>query len=241
MIIYLINLFLLSTIATSGILLGISDIIDKTREVKGSMTSERSYPSPTEKLVVSTPITETGAEIIPSPSVTLKITNPAPTSLNKKISTPTITLTPIPSVTLLTLKPSATIAPSPFPTTDQSIIPSYGLNADTLFSLVNNYRRENAKLLFTKDDTTCSIASVRAAQVYNEIYGTSQMHAGLNAMQLPYRITENIISYSTEEEAFNWWKNDYIHRIQMLGDFNYSCTACSGNSCSQVFTSYIPK
>jgi uncharacterized protein YkwD len=241
MIIYLINLFLLSTIATSGILLGISDIIDKTREVKGSMTSERSYPTPTEKLVVSTSITETEAEIISSPSVTPEITYSTPTSPNKKSSIPTITPVSIPSVTPITLKPSATIAPSPFPTTDQSTIPSNGLNADTLFSLVNNYRQENGKPLFTKDESTCSIASLRAAQVNNEIYGTSQMHAGLNAMQLPYRITENIISYSTEEEAFNWWKNDYIHRIQMLGDFNYSCTACSGNSCSQVFTSYISK
>jgi uncharacterized protein YkwD len=116
-----------------------------------------------------------------------------------------------------------------------------GLDGDLLFGLVNGYRKDNKLPLLKQDETTCRVAQLRAPQVYGEVFVTGNMHAGLASMKLPYWISENIIYYSTEQKAFQWWVNDAIHRTVMLGSYTNSCTSCFGYGCSQVFTSYIPK
>ncbi len=204
-------------------------------------------PNPSITQAIPTPLPTVYVTPTLSPSVIQKtaspmIKKPTPTNTPMPTNTPKPTSTPRPTATP-TQKPLPTTTPTltPFPTALLISTPVKGLNATVLFELVNDYRHENGLPSLQKDDTTCSIAQRRAQEVYDEIFVTDNMHAGLTKMKLPYWITENIIYYNSEQGAFNWWIQDYIHRRVILGNYKYSCTACFGYSCSQVFTSYIPK
>lgn len=118
---------------------------------------------------------------------------------------------------------------------------SAGLNADVLFELVNNYRDSIQLPRFEKEERVCKLAQERTPELYNEIFVNGNMHAGLYNRNLPYWITENMIHLQTEEGALNWWLNSSVHRNSIQGNYKYSCVACEGNSCSQLFTSFDPK
>lgn len=185
------------------------------------------------------------------PTVTPTSTPAAiPTKISTKTPTftPTLTLTkvppsPTPSPTIIIVR--TTVIPSHIPTNTPIPVPSLpvipSLNADLIFNLVNNHRNDLGLPVFKKDVNTCQIAASRAPQVYNEVFVTDNMHAGFYALNLPYRITENIIYYDSEQGAYNWWMADGLHRKILEGDYKYSCVACYGYGCSQVFTSYIPR
>ena len=115
-----------------------------------------------------------------------------------------------------------------------------GLDAEKLFEMSNSYRVSKGLTPFEKDPRACALAVSRAPEIYKEIYG-GVMHSGLKARGLDYWNMENIIAMNSEEKAFNWWVNDYIHRVQIEADNKYSCVACSGNSCVQEFTNFLPK
>lgn len=152
---------------------------------------------------------------------------PTPT---QKISTPT----PTPQAVLAVAQISPTIMPQTAQTNSEQ---TPGLNADVLFSLVNQYRASYGMPAFEKNDTVCSIAEERAPQVAAEV-ASGNMHAGFYSLHLPYQATENIISMRTDQEAFNWWVGDPIHRKAILSSATYSCVACSDNSCSEIFTGF---
>jgi uncharacterized protein YkwD len=136
--------------------------------------------------------------------------------------------------------PTPTKAPAPVnPVTTVSSNPG-GLNADVLFSLVNNYRTSQGLPAFQKDDRSCSLAASRAPEINGEI-ASGTMHSGLRARALPYWNTENIISMNSEAAAFNWWINDKIHHDAIVGNYTYSCVACSGNACAEEFTNFQAK
>jgi len=183
-----------------------------------------------------------------SDSLTDIILSPAPgqTSTSTQTATPTPAPTPpiVPqleiSLTAVEVTPSPTPIPSPTQTPDSQLSNPGGLNADTLFSMVNNYRASNNLPVFQKNDQVCQVAQTRAPEVSNEV-ATGTMHAGLKAMNLPYWNTENIISMNSEAAAFNWWLNDPIHHAAIVGNFTYSCAACSGDSCAEEFTNFQPK
>ncbi len=165
----------------------------------------------------------------------------------KHVTYPTITPTKQPQPTTPFLTPTKT--PTPQPTATPTPVPQPsspilstpgGLNADKLFSMANSYRAERGLPAFQKDERSCQLAAARAPEIAEEV-ATGTMHSGLQARNLPYWNTENIISMRTEEEAFTWWINDDIHRRAIEGNFTYSCVACSGNSCAQEFTNYQPK
>ena len=141
--------------------------------------------------------------------------------------------------------PTQTVTPAQVPSTitDPDATSSASLNAEVLFNLVNNYRLQLGLVPFTKDASICEIANSRAPELYNEIFGNSYMHAGFRerAKSLNYWATENIIYQNTENGALNWWLNSPIHKSAIVGDYKYSCTACSGKSCCQIFTSFVPK
>ena len=142
------------------------------------------------------------------------------------------TTTPEPTTPVATT-PATNYTPAPQTNTG-------GLNADVLFSMVNNYRQSNGLPAFQQDAKTCSLAQQRAPAVAGEV-ASGNMHAGLKAMDLPYWNTENIISMNSEAAAFNWWINDPIHHAAIVSNNTYSCVACSGNSCAEEFTSYVAK
>lgn len=202
-----------------------------------TVTTQKSSPSTLSSLHESTesellaalPVEELVLEIAPSPSVKPTV---EPTVI------PTLKPTSAP-----TAKPVETSSPTPAPTAVPSSAPetnSGGLSADRIFELVNNYRASKSLPPVQKDERVCEVARSRAPEVGAEISG-GYMHKGIRARNLPYFNSEIIISMRSEEAAVNWWISDYIHRVQMEGDYKYSCAACSGNSCVQEFTNFVPK
>jgi len=182
-------------------------------------------------LVNDNPKSDSVADLIvdqPVPVIPLPTDTPTPTPTATPKPTPTDTPTP-------TATPTLTATPQPMVSSNPG-----GLNADKLFSMVQNYRTSNNLPPFQKDDRACNVAEARAPQVEEEI-DDGHMHSGLKAMNLPYWNTENIITMRTEEEAFNWWINDPIHHDAIVGDYKYSCLACSGNACAEEFTNFEPK
>lgn len=136
-----------------------------------------------------------------------------------------VTMTPVPTIAV-----QETVSQVPHP-----------LNADKLFDLVNNYRTTIGLPAYQKEDRVCKLADERALEIYDEIFVTYSMHKGLQNRNLDYWIWENIIYQNTEEQALNWWLNSPIHKRGIESDMQYSCTKCSGNSCAQLFTSFVPK
>lgn len=138
--------------------------------------------------------------------------------------------------------PSPTSVPTTSPTVSPTPISQVegGLNSDMLFSMVNSHRQSLGLASLQTNPDVCQLASERAPMVDHEI-ATGTMHSGLKNFDFPYWNTENIISMSTNQGAFNWWINDPIHREAIEGDFKYSCLKCSGYACAEEFTNLIPK
>jgi len=190
----------------------------------GEISSIQKISVTSKKEILTETILPTIATTLPQQKKSA-VTTPTPTP--KKVK-PTMPNSPTPSLNL------------PLPTTQPIKYSSWGLNADTLFDMSNNYRASKGLPVFQKDDKTCQLASSRAPEINAEI-AEGRMHSGLKARNLPYWNSENIISYHSEEAAFNWWINDTIHREQIEGNYTYSCVACAGNACAQEFTNYQPK
>ncbi len=182
-------------------------------------------------------------EATPAPSQEPELdsptTSPLPTKTQAaKLATPT----PLPTLTKSVITPTPTTAPTAAtqPAQTGSNTSNGGLNADVLFNMSNNYRAGKGLAPFQKDERICSLAAQRAPEIATEI-SEGHMHSGKNSHNFPYWFTENIITMRTEAEAFNWWINDYIHRVQIEANNTHSCVACSGNACVQEFTSFQPK
>ncbi|CAN5142277.1 hypothetical protein BH09PAT1_BH09PAT1_0150 [soil metagenome] len=190
-------------------------------------------PTTKQQIAIETIVTPT-----PTPSTITTADLTAPAQHSSTIPSPTASLEK---------SPTPTSTPTPMlvtPTTTPQVITSPsnpgGLNADTLFNMVNAYRENKGLPAFQKDEKACSLAASRAPEINNEV-ATNTMHSGLRARNLPYWNTENIISMRNETEAFNWWINDQIHKDAIESNNTYSCMACSGNSCAEEFTNYQPK
>ncbi len=151
-------------------------------------------------------------------------------------SSPAKSAQPTPAVSA---SPSARIAGAA--TTTSPVAKVSSLNAEKIFTMVNSHRANIGKAAFIKEDSLCRIAENRAPQIKDELYGGKKMHSGFYGLNLPYWATENIAAYSTEEQTVKWWLSDYIHKKAIESDNKYSCVACSGRYCSQVFTSFIKK
>jgi uncharacterized protein YkwD len=172
----------------------------------------------------------------------------APTYLSVLQPTPTVY---VPSVVTPTVTETPTAAPTTEPTAQPTVSPAStntpapqsnpgGLNAADIFGMVNAYRAQQGLPAFQQDPRSCTLAAVRAPEVAGEV-ASGNLHAGLIAMNLPYWNTENIIDMNSDQAAFNWWINDPIHHEAIVGNFTYSCMACSGNSCAEEFTNFQPK
>ncbi len=166
--------------------------------------------------------------------------------INTHTPTP-IQITPSPTTVPL---PTATPTPSPTPTLHKPSVlslstnqqsTSNSLSAEKILSLINNHRKNKNLEPFQKNDELCQIAQTRAPQLYDEIFITRNVHAGFYDLQLPYWTTENMAHYESEEKIIEWWLGSTIHRNALEGSHTYSCGACQGNSCVQLFTSFVPK
>ncbi len=152
---------------------------------------------------------------------------------------PTPTPTPSPKILAAEATESGSIKSNMKPEEKKTEVLS--LNADLLFEMANNHRVKIGLSPFEKDDRICKIAQDRGPALQNEIFGSGRMHSGFYALNLPYWATENIAGYNTEEQTFGFWVTDRIHKEAIEGDYKYSCVACYGNFCSQIFTNFAPK
>ncbi|HRN96109.1 MAG TPA: CAP domain-containing protein [Candidatus Levybacteria bacterium] len=166
-----------------------------------------------------------------SPTKSPDTTTPTSKESQKTTPTPSASPSPEPETTTPTQQPVQAVG---------QMTNTGGLDPEKLFSMSNEYRKSKGLPEFKKDEKTCALAQSRAPEVAAEVT-SGDMHKGLRDRNLDYWNTENIISMRTEESAFNWWVNDKIHHDAIVGNFTYSCVACSGNSCAQEFTNYQPK
>lgn len=169
--------------------------------------------------------------------------------------TPTALPSPLPSPTnepTLTNTPTRTSAatPTPSPTislkdylasSNSATLAQPSLDSDLILQLINLHRKTKNLPPFEKHPELCKLAQARAPELYNEIFGDGYIHEGFYKRNIPYWITENMASYSSEDANVNWWLNSTVHRTAIEGNYKYSCGACSGNSCTQLFTSYLSK
>lgn len=137
-------------------------------------------------------------------------------------------------------KPEASSTPIPTPSPTTSPIALSSSNAEVLFQMTNDHRAKIGKPALEKEERLCKIAEGRAPQVKTEL-ASGTLHKGFKELNLPYWATENIAAYSTMKENFNFLVTDYIHKKAIESDAKYSCTACTGTSCSQIFSSFVPK
>ncbi|MBP7967075.1 thermonuclease family protein [Candidatus Woesebacteria bacterium] len=159
---------------------------------------------------------------------------PQPTQQKKDLnptSIPTQTVTPV------TITPQT----SSIPTQSTVTPPVRSLSGEKLLVLINEHRKGLQLPALEKNEYLCNIANTRAPQLYDEIFTNHNVHAGFYAMNLPYWITENMAHYESEEKIMQWWLNSTVHRHAIEGNHTYSCGACFGNSCAQLFTSLVKK
>jgi len=166
-------------------------------------------------------------------------------SIQTTTSLKNLSITPAPSHKLTsTLIPTRMTTQNPdlqITIITPQISPKNSLNADLILLLINVHRKGKNLEPFEKEDQLCKLASVRAPELYDEIFISGKIHKGFYDRQLPYWITENMAHYESEEHIVKWWLGSSIHRNAIEGKYKYSCGACSGNSCAQLFTNYTPK
>lgn len=133
--------------------------------------------------------------------------------------------------------------PTTIPTqTPQNGIPmeSAGLDSNLILSIINSHRASIGKPAFSTDPNLCSLAQARSIELAGE-FANGTLHSGLYNRNLPYWITEDTKWGSNEAGTVQWWLNSPVHRKAIEGDYAYSCGACQGSACAQLFTSYTPK
>lgn len=112
--------------------------------------------------------------------------------------------------------------------------PIQSLDSDKLFQLVNEWRTQNGYQAYLKDQRLCDIASDRADDF-------DYSHAGLYEKYSGYRyvIQENLVyNYLNEQASLNGWLGSPGHLSTLKKPYLYSCIACDGRYCSQIFSSF---
>lgn len=165
-------------------------------------------------------------------------TSPSPTRLPTRKPSPTVTKTI--TRTMPTVTPAGDLGDylSASTSATKKVV---SLNPDLILQLINLHRKSKSLAPFRKDTQLCELAEARAPELDEEIFSTKRLHEGLYNRDIPFWITENMAHYPSEEVIVNWWLNSAIHRAAIEGDSIYSCGACYGDSCAQLFTSYMPK
>jgi uncharacterized protein YkwD len=171
--------------------------------------------------------------------------NPDETSSFSYSTEPTFYVPPTPTEAP-TVTPTPTTEPQkPTDTTqapaDNVPADASSLNSDVILDLINAHRAQIGKPAFLKDESLCALATTRSMELHDELFINHNLHSGLYNRNLPYWITEDAKWGSNEAGTVNWWLNSPIHRAAIEGDYTYSCGACNGSMCSQLFTSYTPK
>jgi len=182
--------------------------------------------------------------VIPTPTNTA---TPSPTIIPTRTPTKTPTKTPTSSPTKIPPSNTPTTIPTHTPIPIPTVAPyipataSGSLNAQIIFDKINEHRKNMGFSAFEKNDYLCKVAQDRIPDLLDEVAGKKYIHQGLYDKNLPYWITENMAYYPTEDLIFKWWLKSNLHRRAIEGVYKYSCGACNGIICIQLFTSFIPR
>lgn len=220
------------------------------RDTQVGMWAARCQPTPTSEPI---PLTMVSPTATPRPTTPLTLT-PSPTRTPSPSRTPTPTrILPTPetkgmkasiqgeSTQQVSATASAISLQNYIPIISAAPTPGRSNNSDLILHMINIHRKTKNLPPFEKHPELCKLAESRAPELNNEIFGSSWIHAGFYSRNIPYWMTENMASYPTEEAVVQWWLGSTVHRAAIEGDYQYSCGACSGNSCSQLFTNFSPK
>lgn len=152
----------------------------------------------------------------------------------------------VPSPMIFDVPKKVETAPAPVisqaPTDNLPADQSQNLNSDLIFDLTNAHRTSIGKPAFQKDAALCELAKTRSTELHGELFeGKGALHSGLYNRNLPYLVVENAKYGSNEAGTLKWWLNSPVHRASIENNYVYSCVACVGTQCSQLFTSYNPR
>lgn len=141
------------------------------------------------------------------------------------------------------VKPSPTpTSVLPSPSSQQSETPpapvTGSADGEAMFAKINAHRASIGLPAFQKSDRLCAIASQRAPEIHNEVFGSGYIHQGFNERGYNANATENMVAMGSLDANFNWWMNSGIHRRAIESPtLVYSCGECVGGGCVQIFSS----
>ncbi len=123
---------------------------------------------------------------------------------------------------------------------EQLVVSPGTLSTDRILQLINEQRANQGLNALAKNDQLCQVAQSRTPELAGEI-ASGRLHSGLYNRDLPFRVTENMKYGGNEESTVRWWLASPIHRKAMLGNYQYTCGTCIGNTCAQLFSNLSPK
>lgn len=111
-------------------------------------------------------------------------------------------------------------------------------NSESLFNLINKWRRKNGFGEYIKDSRLCEIAIDRSHDEFDN-------HAGLLKKwnNFEFKASENLVSIDyqtdiTEESTLYNWLQSPPHRQALEKAYTHSCVACGEKQCVQIFSSF---
>lgn len=222
----------------AGILCSIGNI--STKDLK---SKELVADSSSNSEILASPVKNLDTYITAAPAKNTDICSiySAPKAAEEKpealVSSVSYYATPTPNQSTGSAQPTETPGLSVTPT--PAVATTHQLDAEKLFSMVNQKRTEAGLNPLQKNSAVCEVAHARAPEMQSNVM-SGNMHAGFYARKPDYQSTENIIYMRTEEEALNWWLNSPVHRSSIYGNYADSCLVCEGNTCAQIFANVNP-
>lgn len=139
------------------------------------------------------------------------------------------------SLSLITQPKVVPLAITVSPTAEPTPTKEPSINADKLLEVVNEWRVSENRQPFVKDERLCAIAQDR---VLND--PPMDNHAGLykKYSNLPYAVGENLGKTFPEEVMLSHWLFSPGHAAALRKPWTYTCIACNGIYCSQIFSSF---
>lgn len=121
------------------------------------------------------------------------------------------------------------------PTIQEPTPTPINLDAEKLFEIIQSWRTSENLQPYVKDERLCEIARTRVTEDEPQ-----DNHAGLykRYRNLPYLISENTTIALNEQGALNLWLDSPPHAKALREKYQYSCVACKGNYCSQIFSNF---
>lgn len=118
--------------------------------------------------------------------------------------------------------------------------PTSVINEQILWSLIQDWRKNNNLQPYIKDQNTCNLAYIRASEIQTD-FSHNSFNNHTNDFSY-YKLGENIAkgsSSSHENDILNIWINSPSHRENLDYPYTHSCISCLNNKCVQIFADYF--